>query len=265
MRLVMVSETPPPLPQQTPPPLRRKKTDALWIGLLAFIAAGLLLLIATWTMPRGALSALGTQNVTSQGTEATPETGRRVRTLSMGGEFTPLEIGAGNPLRVGNEVKSIVYVIDRSGSMSGPRFREVGRALIDAIEGLNDSQDFAVILFESIPHPIDRKLVAATPANKKRVRQALARVVPEGGTEPYTAMRIAMDLSPEAIVLLSDGEFSPAEASQITAYNQARRNPITIHCIGLEKDITTLRRIAAGNGNGIYVSVQIQDVRSLRP
>jgi Mg-chelatase subunit ChlD len=260
----MVSETPPPLPQQTPPPLRQKKTVALWIGFIVFAAFGLLL-IAVSMSPRGAFSALGTQNVTSQGTEATPETGRRVRTLSMGGEFKPLEIGAGNPLRVGNEVKSIVYVIDRSGSMSGPRFREVGRALIDAIEGLNDSQDFAVILFESSPHPIDRRLVAATSANKKRVRQALARVVPGGGTEPYAAMKIALDLSPEAIVLLSDGEFSPAEASQITGTNQARRNPITIHCIGLDKNITTLRQIAASNGNGIYVSVQIQDVRSLRP
>ena len=148
--------------------------------------------------------------------------------------------------------------------MSGARFREVGLALIDAIEGLNDSQDFAVILIESEPHPINHRLVSATSANKKQVRLALARVVPEGGTEPYAAMKIAFDLDPEAIVILSDGEFSVAEASQITSVNQARRKPITIHCIGLEKNISTLRQIAASNGNGIYVSVELKIVRSLR-
>ncbi len=178
------------------------------------------------------------------------------RVLNIGDGFVSLSAGPANPLRVGAEIESVVYVIDKSSSMAGERFQKVSQALHDAIDALNDDQEFAVILFDSQPMPIGNgKLVSATNQTKTKITSELERIVAAGGTFPVEAMTTAIYLRPDAIILLSDGEFSDSDASGIIEANQAAGDKTSISCIGLQRHIHTLKRIAEKN-RGVYVSIR---------
>lgn len=181
----------------------------------------------------------------------------RVRNLNVrgSGEITGLSPGSGNPLRVGSDVTSVVYVIDRSGSMSGAPFKSVSAALCDAIDVLTKDQRFSVILFSNQPQFVGPDhLTQASEEHKASIKAVLKRTGIDGGTVPFPAIKLAIDLRPDAIILLSDGEFSLMDVQQTRQYNHRHQQPVTIHCIGLERQIESLQRLARENGYGEYVS-----------
>lgn len=65
------------------------------------------------------------------------------------------------------------------------------------------------------------------------------------------AMEAAIQLQPERIVLLSDGEFDPSSAITITQLNQANQKPARIDCVGLMEQVLVLQEIANRN-QGVY-------------
>lgn len=106
-----------------------------------------------------------------------------------------------------------VYVLDMSGSMSGPRFARARDELVESVEALAEKQSFYVLLFNGGTRrmfdgqsTLD-EAVQATTKNKRRLRHWLSKIQPEGGTDPRDALRIGLSLRPSALFLLSDGEF----------------------------------------------------------
>ena len=137
-------------------------------------------------------------------------------------------------------------------------FAKFRTALRDAVDALSESQDYAVIMFDTNSWPLGLlALVSATSKNKANTIRALGQVVADGGTSPCEAMKSALDLKPDAIVLLSDGEFGALEVLQITQYNHSGRRVTTIHCVGLQQNIETLRQLAKDNGNGAYTTAKL--------
>jgi hypothetical protein len=182
----------------------------------------------------------------------------KIRRLNIGNGFVPLVTGEGNPLRVGSEVNSIVYVIDKSSSMSGEPFHQVSAALCDVVDSLKKDQKFAVILFDTASHPLGSlNLLSAKDAHKQEMKQNLRGVSANGGTSPFAAVKDALDLNPDAIVLLSDGDFGQFDVTQISQYNHSRSPVTTIHCVGLRRNIQTLRQLSKDNGNGAYTTVDL--------
>jgi len=156
-----------------------------------------------------------------------------------------------NPFMVGTEAKSTVFVIDKSSSMSGRAFQSVRNSLLQAVEFLNQSQRFSVVFFDSAAHPMPPKhMIQADSNGKNTATRFIEQMSPAGGTNPYTATRMALDMNPESIVVLSDGEFDITEVIRITEENQRNRK-IPIHCIGLQSHITTLEKLAEDN-SGTY-------------
>jgi uncharacterized membrane protein len=62
----------------------------------------------------------------------------------------------------------------------------------------------------------------------------------------------ALELRPERIILMSDGEFDETIVPVITKANKSKRT--RIDCFGMEEDIESLRRIAEEN-KGNYSQV----------
>jgi hypothetical protein len=103
-------------------------------------------------------------------------------------------------------VRSIVYVVDRSGSMVDT-FNHVRAELKRSISALRRSQKFHVIFFNS-GEPLESppaRLINAIDANKEEFFTFLAGVEPGGGTKPERALRQALALEPDLLYLLSDG------------------------------------------------------------
>jgi len=162
---------------------------------------------------------------------------------------------ASNPFLDAGEADSIVFVIDKSSSMSG-RLERVLTALREAIEKLNSKQSFQLLFFDSVPyqHPKLPGLVKATKQNKAEIfAWTNSLVTASGGTDPLAAILRAIELKPDRIVVLSDGEFNPSYVEAIASANSGKPNDrIRIDCIGLDEVVESLRQIAKQNGPGIY-------------
>lgn len=99
----------------------------------------------------------------------------------------------------------VVFVLDTSGSMQGPRLEAAKRELESAIFGLPEETFFTVLFFNSGVGPWQRQLVQATDLNKRAAVGFVARLPAEGGTATSDALESAFTFDAEAIFFLSDG------------------------------------------------------------
>lgn len=151
-------------------------------------------------------------------------------------------------------VQSVVFVIDVSSSMSlQERLPRVTASLKEAIGNLRENQRFNILLFHdhftSLSHT--QSLVHATAKFKQEACDYLDSTVAAGGTNPLPAITFAIRCDPERIVVLSDGEFNPLIVEHATTYNQSKKSPSIIDCIGVDEQVTVLRDLASQNG-GVY-------------
>jgi hypothetical protein len=124
-------------------------------------------------------------------------------------------------------VRTIVYVVDRSGSMMDT-FASVRAELKRSIGALRRSQKFHVIFYNSLD-PIENppmKPVSAIDANKRAFYEFLESITPSGGTRPERALRQALALEPDLIYFLSDGVFEPEVAERLKEWNRSGRTKI---------------------------------------
>jgi hypothetical protein len=106
--------------------------------------------------------------------------------------------------------RSFAYVIDCSGSMRDRGSLDVAkRELLSSLDQVSDDARFAVVFYNVQAKVFtdpggNAGLMAATPANKARVRTMLSTVHPDGGTDHMVALRTAFELHPEVIFFLTD-------------------------------------------------------------
>ena len=175
--------------------------------------------------------------------------------------------GLGGLFNVSPDVKSIVYVVDKSSSMSGLPLESVKAELMHGIDTLKEDQSFGVVFFDDFAWPqfVDQgnvvtaqmnqafKLIPATAANRQRASEWISRIPGTGSTNPVPAMSLAISEKPAMILLLSDGEFAPSAVTAITQMNRRLRGQDgRIDCIGLADGIVTLQDIAHQNSGKYY-------------
>lgn len=127
-----------------------------------------------------------------------------------------------------------VYVIDFSSSMIGDRFEAAKTELIRSIEGLTESKKFYVIFYDHLEEPMPGRNVlrSASENTKRRAINWIRSMGTRGGTDPTAAMQHAIQLSPDAIFLLTDGGFDPSVHDAIKAANRKKKvaiNTIAFH------------------------------------
>jgi hypothetical protein len=153
--------------------------------------------------------------------------------------------------------KSFVYVVDMSGSMHGARFERAKKELIRSINKLGAEQKFYVYFFNDRTFPLfDPKpvngMIPANSSNKQRAVRWINTRVAESTTNPNYALQQALEMRPEVIFLLTDGELDDPDAvrSMIRRFNKSN---VIIHTIAFENEDggNTLEAIANEN-NGVY-------------
>ena len=147
-------------------------------------------------------------------------------------------------------VRSIVYVVDRSGSMVDT-FGHVRAELRRSITALRRSQKFHVIFFNA-GVPLENtpcRLVNAIDAHRDQFFEFLERVNPSGGTKPQRALRRALALEPDLVYLLSDGiNFDENLPAEIDEWNKDRRTRIFTIAYLDQGGRNLLERIAREHG-----------------
>ncbi len=134
--------------------------------------------------------------------------------------------------------RRLVFVIDISGSMAGPRLAVARRELGNAIGNLPPTSAFSIVVFNHRVVVWQRNLVPASPANKEAAAQYVGHLQPGGSTATYDALDTAFHFDAEAIYFLTDGQpnsgrvVDPAQiAALATRANRTRR--LSIYTIGI--------------------------------
>jgi len=163
----------------------------------------------------------------------------------------------------GDEARKIVYVVDRSGSMTDS-IDYVKFELKRSIGELGEEKEFHVIFYSSGP-PVEmptRRLVNATDRNKQLAFEFIDGIIPQGETDPSKALERAFEVKPELIYLLTDGEFDKAIVGLVKQRNTGSQ--VTVHTIGFlyRMGEQVLKQIAEENG-GNYKFVSEKDLATL--
>lgn len=104
------------------------------------------------------------------------------------------------------QAMSVALVVDRSGSMEGTRMADTKQAVTNFVKTIDEAIDVGLVAFDS-----EAQLISPIANTKNDVLQGIASLVPNGGTNIYSGLKLAgQTLEAESgrrvIILLSDGE-----------------------------------------------------------
>jgi len=160
--------------------------------------------------------------------------------------------------------RSVIYVIDRSGSMgAGGRLDLARREVLASLQKLAPEVRFQVIAYNRFAEPLriagHSDLLAATPENKQQTAAVLAGLLPEGGTEHLQALKQALLLQPEVIYFLTDADdLHPDQVRALTRLNHGRTAIHTIELTGVNRDRADMPlHVLARENGGKYRAVEV--------
>ena len=214
------------------------------------------------TAGRGGGSGGGTQggvNVVgiAAGPPSGPSGGNRGRGMDRAfGDDLMTDIGAvptgATFFGVRAEGNSFVFVVDTSGSMSrNSRFLRCRRELLRSVTALHYRQKYFICFFNhdlfAMP---EGALVDAKADQIRKTTKWIQLALPTGFTNPWPGLQQAINMKPDAIYLLTDGEFDPA-VMQLVISAQPESKKIPIHTIAFESKegepvLKTISRVTGG-------------------
>jgi Ca-activated chloride channel family protein len=174
-----------------------------------------------------------------------------------------------NEQRPSGQPRDVVFVLDRSGSMSGWKMVAARRALARMVDTLTDQDRFTVLAFddriETPPEFGGARLTPAQDRNRFRAVEFLARVDARSGTEMAQPLDLAVHMlsggDPQReriLVLVTDGQVGNED--QILRSLGERVRNIRIFALGIDQAVNAafLRRLA-DLGKGACELVESED------
>ncbi len=145
----------------------------------------------------------------------------------------------------------LVFVIDKSGSMSGARFNAARDALTQTLRALPPETLFMIYVFDHGAEVMPANdILPATPENIASAVKWVGSRGTSGGTDPAQALRWAFGLKPDTIWLLSDGEFGD-QTAMLRQLNPNRAVRINTIAFQDPSGAVQLKQIADEHG-GVY-------------
>ncbi|MFP6625624.1 MAG: marine proteobacterial sortase target protein, partial [Deltaproteobacteria bacterium] len=122
----------------------------------------------------------------------------------------PPKPGQKNRLEIPREA---IFVIDVSGSMSGPPLEQAKKAVIAALGKLKPVDSFNIVAFESVATAMSPVALPATEGALRRARAFVSALQSSGGTNMMSALELALDGNPSPgrlrqVVFVTDGGVS---------------------------------------------------------
>jgi hypothetical protein len=145
------------------------------------------------------------------------------------------------------------FILDKSGSMVGARMESVTRAVVRAMDLLDERALFFVVAFDGNAYIVSRE-ARATPEAKRYAAQVITQLKAQGGTAMSAGLRAARTLferAPNAIrraVFLTDGKNEGEKAQAVT--DELARCAGLFECdcwgVGTDWQVGEVQQIAAG-------------------
>lgn len=154
------------------------------------------------------------------------------------------------------KAKSVVFLVDRSGSMRGRPLDRTRVELLKAVLNLKKGQKFHVVFFSSgyVTMPqggLPVALEEASPRVKGQTYKWMNAISANGGTNPEPALYMIADkLRPDVIYLLTDGKFQAISQRTIDLLQKRKSQVHTISFLN-PGAADVLERVATAT-NGTY-------------
>lgn len=155
---------------------------------------------------------------------------------------------------------AVVLLVDRSGSMQGPKLEAVKKAMHAVVDQLGADDQIEIITFDS-----DAAVLVPLSKPNKSLGKRIDSLQAGGGTNAYPALKEAFDaltplkLAHRHILLFTDGEFPTDGIPELMT--EIRSDGITASAIGVQgADRTLLTMIADGGDGRLYM---VDDVGTL--
>lgn len=169
------------------------------------------------------------------------------------------EVGNEQPAEVVDRQPStaVAVVIDRSGSMQGPKLESAKLGAIELADALPDGALFTTIAFDADAMTVVRLQDAA---NRERIEEELDALTAGGGTNYFPALQMAfetlavVDAERRLVLFLSDGE-APYEGV-LELVDEMSANRIRTSTIGLGGADANLLGMIAEHGLGTLWMVE---------
>ena len=160
--------------------------------------------------------------------------------------------------------KTVVFLCDRSGSMSGPKIAQVKSALKYLLRQLDPADTFNIVAYDSEVEAFRPELQRANAAGVNAAIAWVDGISAGGGTNIdgalHTGLRMLTDSSrPNYLLFMTDGEPTVGERSETQiAANAARENKVNARLfafgVGFDVNARLLDRLARElRGTSIYV------------
>jgi len=132
----------------------------------------------------------------------------------------------------------LIFILDTSGSMRGARLAAAKRELMYAINALDKTAAFNIIIFNTGVSPWRKQMSEADAATKRAAGSFVESQVAHGQTASFDALEAGFNFDAESLYFLTDGEpfggkiQNPADiVSVITKANHPRR--LSIYTLGI--------------------------------
>jgi hypothetical protein len=183
-----------------------------------------------------------------------------------GGDLTNLVEKSASFFGLSAKGNRFVFVIDSSTSMWGPRWIDVRKELVSSVRKLQPGQYFFVVCFDVTSISMfgaensQKDFASADEANFRKLEYWLSQHTLGPGTKATSSLMEGLRLRPDAIFLLTDGEFQDdvLRILRMNNKNRSKKKPkIPVNTIGFHSQIgaPVLTQIASeNNGKFKYVA-----------
>ncbi|XP_078803051.1 inter-alpha-trypsin inhibitor heavy chain H3-like isoform X4 [Oryzias latipes] len=159
--------------------------------------------------------------------------------------------------------KNVVFVIDRSGSMSGTKIEQTRTALLQILSDLAEQDFFSLITFDSEIFYWKKELVPATSDNVEKAKVFTRNIRDRGATDINAALlegakmltKYPREGSASILILLTDGDPTSGVTNRETIQANVRRaiaGKFPLYCLGFGFDVSFefLQKLSLTN-NGV--------------
>jgi Ca-activated chloride channel family protein len=150
--------------------------------------------------------------------------------------------------------REVTLVIDRSGSMAGPKLDQVKAAALQVIEGLNDSEGFNLIVYNEAVEMFAAQPVIKNAETTKQARDYIGALRVSGGTNIHDSIVEALRQKPldgmlPLVLFLTDGlptigQTSEKAIREAVAKGNPHQRRVFTFGVGVDVNTPLLSRIA---------------------
>ncbi|XDV51336.1 hypothetical protein PO909_020225 [Leuciscus waleckii] len=157
--------------------------------------------------------------------------------------------------------KNVVFIIDRSGSMSGRKIHQTRLALLKILSDLDEDDHFGLITFDREVKTWKNELLKATKENLETAKAFVKEISDRGATDINAAVLAGVDMinrhpregTASILILLTDGDPTSGETNKeriIANVKEAIGLKFPLYCLGFGYDVNFdfLTKMSLENG-----------------